>query len=156
PRPERSLGEAAVAPDDVGGEDVVRDEPLALAPESRSWFVDARTGPWRQRGGVQRPGGGTPPGPRPPRGGPTPPEGGRAPTRGRRRAPALRLPPHDVRGWHGCYRHRPDLAIGAGLLGVDLQEHVADAQGRALTLGDDNLDLLHVTHLRSRRPGRPC
>ena len=34
------------------------------------------------------------------------------------------------------------------LIGVDLQEHVADAQGRALVMGDDDLDLLHVGHHR--------
>jgi hypothetical protein len=27
---------------------------------------------------------------------------------------------------------------------ADLQEHVADAQGRALVVRDDDLDLLHV------------
>ena len=32
--------------------------------------------------------------------------------------------------------------------GVDLQEHVAGAQGRALVMGDDDLDLLHVGHHR--------
>ncbi len=66
-----------------------------------------------------------------------------------------RLPPHDVRGRDGRHRHRRDLAVGAGLIGVDLQEHVPDAQGRALTMGDDNLDLLHATHHRSRRPMSP-
>jgi hypothetical protein len=43
---------------------------------------------------------------------------------------------------------------GAGLIGIDLQEHVADAQGRVLTMSDDNLDLHHATHPRSRRPSR--
>ena len=38
------LGEAAVAPDDVYGKDVVRDEPLAFALESRCERVNARTG----------------------------------------------------------------------------------------------------------------
>jgi len=32
--------------------------------------------------------------------------------------------------------------------GVDLQEHVIDAQGRALVMGDDDLDLLYVGHHR--------
>jgi len=40
--------------------------------------------------------------------------------------------------------HRLDLAVGAGLISVDLQEHAADAQGRALVIGDDDLDLIHV------------
>ncbi len=35
PRPERSLGELAVACDQVGGKDVVGDEPLAFAVEAR-------------------------------------------------------------------------------------------------------------------------
>jgi hypothetical protein len=35
PRPERSLGNLAVAHDQVGGKDVVRDEPLAFAVEVR-------------------------------------------------------------------------------------------------------------------------
>jgi hypothetical protein len=32
------------------------------------------------------------------------------------------------------------------MVSVDLQEHGADAQGRALVMGDDDLDLLHVGH----------
>jgi len=66
-----------------------------------------------------------------------------------------RLPPHDVRGRDGCQRLRRDLAIGRGLIGVDLQEHVADVQGRALTICDDNLDLLHAGHHRGRRQMSP-
>jgi hypothetical protein len=46
------------------------------------------------------------------------------------------------------HRHRLDLDVGAGLVSVDLQEHVADAQGRALVMRDDDLDLLHVGHCR--------
>jgi hypothetical protein len=34
------------------------------------------------------------------------------------------------------------------LISVDLQEHVAAAQGRALVMGDDDLDFLHVGHSR--------
>ena len=64
PRPERSLGDAAVARDHVGGKDVVGDEPLALAVEARCQLVEAPTGPWRQRRVVQHPGGGTRRGPR--------------------------------------------------------------------------------------------
>jgi hypothetical protein len=33
-------------------------------------------------------------------------------------------------------------------MSVDLQEHVTDAQGRALVMGDDDLDLRHVGHYR--------
>jgi hypothetical protein len=40
--------------------------------------------------------------------------------------------------------HRLDLDVAAGLVGVDLQEHIADAQGRAVAVGDDNLDRIHV------------
>ena len=63
PRPERSLGEPAVARDHVGGKDVVGDEPLALMVEARCELVDASTGPGRERRVVQRPGGGTRRGP---------------------------------------------------------------------------------------------
>jgi len=38
--------------------------------------------------------------------------------------------------------------VGTRLIGVDLQEHVADAQGRPLVMGDDDLDVLHVGHYR--------
>jgi len=43
-------------------------------------------------------------------------------------------------------RHRSDLDVGARLIGVHLPEHVTDAQRRALAVGDDDLDLLHVGH----------
>src|SRR6266581_8699992 len=46
PRPERSLGELAVTCDQVGGKDVVGDEPLAFAVEARCELVDAPAGPW--------------------------------------------------------------------------------------------------------------
>ena len=59
PRPKRPLGDPAVASDHVGGKDIVRDEPPALAVEAQCEFVQAPTGPWRQRGVVQRPGSGT-------------------------------------------------------------------------------------------------
>jgi hypothetical protein len=48
----------------------------------------------------------------------------------------------------GARPHRLDLDVGAPLISVDLQEHVADAQGRALVMGDDDLDLLHAGHCR--------
>jgi hypothetical protein len=59
-----------------------------------------------------------------------------------------RLPPQDLRGRDRRHPHRLDLDVGPGLISVDLQEHVADAQGHALVMGDDNLDLLHVGHHR--------
>ena len=55
PRPERSLGDLAVARDQVGGKDVVREQPLALAVELRCDLVEAPTGPGRQRRVVQPP-----------------------------------------------------------------------------------------------------
>jgi hypothetical protein len=58
------------------------------------------------------------------------------------------VPPHDVRGGDRRQRHRRDLDVGAGLLAVDLQEQIADAQGRALVVGDDDLDLLHARRHR--------
>jgi len=57
-----------------------------------------------------------------------------------------RLAPPDLRGRDR--RHRLDLDVGAGLISVDLHEHVADAQGRALVMGDDDLDLRRVGHHR--------
>src|SRR5262249_5395058 len=59
-----------------------------------------------------------------------------------------RLAPQDLRRRDRRQRHRLDLDVGARLIGVDLQEHVADAQGRALVMGDDDLDLFHVGHYR--------
>ena len=58
-----------------------------------------------------------------------------------------RLPPQDLRSRDRRHSHRRDLDVGARLISVDLQEHVADAQGRALVVGDDDLDL-HVGHYR--------
>ena len=59
-----------------------------------------------------------------------------------------RLPPQDLRSRDRRHGHRLDLDVSARLIGVDLQEHVTDAQGRALAMGDDDLDLLHVGHYR--------
>ena len=59
-----------------------------------------------------------------------------------------RLPPQDLRSRDRRHGHRLDLDVGARLISVDLQEHVTDAQGRALVMGDDDLDLLHVGHCR--------
>jgi len=54
------------------------------------------------------------------------------------------VPPKDARcrDWRHC--HCSHLDVGTGLIGVDLQEHVADAQGRAVAMGDDDLDRIHV------------
>jgi hypothetical protein len=142
------LGELAVRCDHVGGEDVIGDEPLALGVEFGCEFVEASTGPWRQWRVVVRADCGTCGRPRRRR-------------RGRRLAEVAegrpresgerehgRLPPQDFRGRDGCHRHRLDLDVSARLIGVDFQEHVADPQGRALAMGDDNLDLLHIRHHR--------
>ena len=48
----------------------------------------------------------------------------------------------------GADSHRLDLDVGARLISVDLQEHVADAQGRALVMGHDDLDVFHGCHCR--------
>jgi len=57
-----------------------------------------------------------------------------------------RLAPQDFRRRDRRHRHRLDLDVRARLIRVDLQEHVADAQRRALAMGDDDLDLLHIGH----------
>ena len=46
-----------------------------------------------------------------------------------------RLPPQDLRSRDRRPSHRLDLDVGARLISVDLQEHVADAQGRAVRDG---------------------
>src|SRR5215469_17992867 len=91
PPPERSLGELAVTCDQVGGKDVVGDEPLAFAVEERCELVEAPTRPWRQRRVVQRPYGGTRRGPR-----------------GRRRGRWL-AEVAECRPWQGCERERGRL-----------------------------------------------
>jgi hypothetical protein len=60
---------------------------------------------------------------------------------------AIRSRSSAVMRWDRRHSHRLDLDVGARLICVDLQEHVADAQGRALIMGDDDLDLL-VGHYR--------
>jgi len=57
-----------------------------------------------------------------------------------------RLPPQDLGSRDRCHSHRLNLDVGARLISVHLQEHVADAHGRALAMGDDDLDLLHAGH----------
>ena len=124
----------------VGGKDAARDEPLAFAVEVRYGLVEVPAGPWRRRV-VHHPYGGTGRGPRRRR-------------RGRRLAEAAegrpweggeredgRLAPQDLRSRDRRHSHRLDLDVGTQLVSVDLQEHVADAQGRALVVGDDDLDL---------------
>ena len=146
--PERQAGEVVQGIALVGGKDVERGEPLAFAVEVRCDLVEAPTGPWRQRRVVQHPCGGTGRGPRRRR-------------RGRRLAEVAecraweggegeygRLAPQDLRSRDRRHGHRLDLDVGACLISVDLQEYVADAQGRALVMGDDDLDRLHAGHYR--------
>ena len=66
-----------------------------------------------------------------------------------------RLAPQDLRSRDRRQGHRLDLDVGARLIRVDLQEHVADAQGRALVMGNDDLDLLHAGHYRGMTTGVP-
>jgi hypothetical protein len=124
-----------------------------FAVELRCDLAGAPAGPWRQRRVVQHRRGGTRRGPRRRR-------------RGRRLAEAPecrpwqggerehgRLAPQDLRSGDRRQSHRLDLDVGASLISVDLQEHVADAQGRALVVGDDDLDLLHTGHCRGMTTG---
>jgi hypothetical protein len=64
-----------------------------------------------------------------------------------------RPPPQDLRSRDRRHSHRLDLDAGARLVSVDLQEHVADAQGRALAMGDDDLDLFHAGQYRGMTAG---
>jgi hypothetical protein len=59
-----------------------------------------------------------------------------------------RLAPQDLRSRDRRHGHRLDLDVGTRLISVDLQEHVTDAQGGTLVMGDDDLDLLHLGHYR--------
>jgi hypothetical protein len=67
------------------------------------------------------------------------------------------LAPQDLRSRDRRQSHRLDLDLGARLIGVDLQEHLADTQGRPLVMGDDDLNFFHVGHYRGMiidgRPG---
>jgi hypothetical protein len=58
------------------------------------------------------------------------------------------LPPQDLRGRDRRHSHRLDLDVGARLISVDLEEHVADAHRRALVMGHDDLDVFHGGHCR--------
>src|SRR6185437_13633234 len=74
--------------------------------------------------------------------------GGRVPSLGGRRPRAPTASATRPPEWRWRHGHRLDLDVGAPLISVDLQEHVADAQGRAFVVGDDDLDLLHVGQYR--------
>ena len=74
--------------------------------------------------------------------------GGRVPCLGGGECEYGRLSPQDLRGRDRRHSHRLDLDVGARLISVDLQEHVADAQGRALVMGHDDLDVFHGCHCR--------
>jgi hypothetical protein len=66
------------------------------------------------------------------------------PSLGGRRARARAASAKELRSPDRRHSHRLDLDVGARLISGDLQEHVADAQGRALVMGDDDLDVHHV------------
>ena len=51
--------------------------------------------------------------------------------------------------------HGLELQVGAGLVSVDLQEHVTDAQGRALAMGNDDLHFVHVRNYPGMQSDRP-
>jgi hypothetical protein len=107
-----------------------------------------------QRRVVQHPGGGARRGPRRRRCGRRLAEAAeRRPGEGGEREHG-RLPPQDLRSRDRRHRHRLDLDVGARLIGVDLQEHVADAQGCAVVMGDNDLDLRHVGHCRGMTTDR--
>lgn len=57
--------------------------------------------------------------------------------------------PQNLRCWDRCQRHRLHLDVGAGLISVDLEAHVAEAQSCALLMGDNDLDLLHAVDHRA-------
>jgi hypothetical protein len=146
PRPERSLGVLGVTGDQAGGKDVVGDEPLAFAVQARCELAGAAGRAMVAAARRAASAGRHPPRPAPPatrqmarRGGPVPSRqgGGRE---HRQLAPAGSAGPGR--------RHRLGLDVGAPLIGVGLQEHVADGQGHGLAMGDDDLDFLHAGHHR--------
>jgi hypothetical protein len=61
-----------------------------------------------------------------------------------------RLAPQHFRRRDRRHPHRLDLDVGSRLVRVDLQEHLTDAEGRAVVVGDDDLDLIHVGHCSGR------
>ena len=73
-------------------------------------------------------------------------------SRNRRESEHWRLAPKDFGGGDRCPRHDLDLSIDARLIGVDLQEHIANAQRHALRMLDNDFDLRHVVDHRSKPP----
>jgi hypothetical protein len=153
PRPQHSLSESAISRDHVGGKNVVGDEPLALVGEPRREVVDAAPGPWRQRRVVQRPGRGARRGPRRRRCSRRLTEMTEYPPRKRGQRERGRSPPEDLRRRNRRYRHCLNLDVEASLISVDLHEHVADAQSRALVMGNDDLHLLNRSDPGTLHPG---
>lgn len=141
--------------DRVGGEHIVREEPLAFGVEARCEFVNAATGPRRQRRIVKRPNGGTGRDPRLARRKGWLAEMAESTTRERSERECRRLPPEDLRSRNRCSAHRFDLEIGACLVCVDLHEHVADAQRRPLAVSHQDLDPVHPGHHRKDNPPMP-
>jgi hypothetical protein len=76
-------------------------------------------------------------------------QGGQEHDPGGQQVRARRLPPQDLRCRHRSQGDRFDLDVGARLVSVDLQERVTDAQRHAIIVGKNDLDMVHVGHLRS-------
>ncbi len=143
PRAERGLRDPAVAGDQIAGQHIVGHQPRAFDVEGRRQVVGAPAGPGRQRRVVQGPDRRTRRLPRRRGGGGRPAQAAERPAReGGDREHGWPVPEHLGRR-DGRQRHRPGLDPGARPVGVHLQEHVADAQGRPLGMGDDDLDLVH-------------
>jgi hypothetical protein len=51
--------------------------------------------------------------------------------------------PQDLRSRDRGPGHGVDLDVDSRLISINLQEHVAHPQGRALVVGDNDLDLFH-------------
>jgi hypothetical protein len=133
-----SYHDLTIAPDNVGGHDIVGDEPLTLrvelwrklgrAPTAESGLLlTLAAGPLRQRSVVQRADGGTRRNPRRRRRTLRLFKHAECCSRNCREGEHRRLAPKDLGGGDRCPRHDLDLSVDARLMRVDLQEHIADA-----------------------------
>lgn len=150
PRPQHGLGDLPVAGDEIGGEQVARLQPGALLVEPFGDLVEPLARPVRHRRVVQRPDDGTG---RRPRGR----RRGRRLTETAQRGPTYRgerehggLVPQHLGGGDGDDAHHLGLGFETRRIGVDLEEDVSDAKGRALFMGDDDLNLCHVGIMEGR------
>src|SRR4051794_25159397 len=143
PRPKRGRGDLAVARHQVGGQDAVGDQPRAFAIELRLQLLTGAARPWRQRRVVQPPQRGTRRRPRRRRRGGRLAEAAQRRSRNGREREHGRLAPQDLGRRDRRQGDRLDLDVDTGPIGIDLQEYVADAQGRPRAVSDDHLDLIH-------------